>query len=76
MNSEIQPHELNKLGVLIAQHGGEIPAPVLGGVDRTGGGPVPIQVAVNDGSHCWQLGNQVHGIFIGHLRQTNKPVTF
>ena len=74
MNRKVEAHELDELGILVAQHGSEIPAPVLISVDGTGTGPVTVHVAVDDGSHRGQLGNQVHGIFIHQLGQTNESV--
>lgn len=68
MDCKIQSHELDKLLTVKAEHLSKVPTPILGGVDGSHSLAVLVGVAVNCGSDYWQLGDQVHGVFIGMLK--------
>jgi hypothetical protein len=70
VNGEIHPHELGEGGVVEAEHLGEVPAPVLVGVDGADTRAVAVQVTVNDGGQRGQLGHEVHGVLVHVLKHT------
>lgn len=72
MDRKVQSHEFGELWVVIAEHGGKVGAPILGGVDRPDAGPVPVQVPVDGGGHGRQLGNQIHRVFVAVLGNNNN----
>ena len=57
VDGEVQPHQLGELGVLVADHFGEVVGPVLVGVDGHGCLAVAEQVVVDDGGHNGELGD-------------------
>ena len=67
VDCEVEPHELHKLWVLIPKHGGEVCRPIHVGVDGSYTGTIPIQIPINNGCNCRQLGNQVHGVLVDVL---------
>lgn len=67
VDCQVQPHEFDELGVVVAQHLGEVVTPILGGVDGSDSRSVPVGVTVDGGGDDWQFGDQVHGVFVGVL---------
>lgn len=69
VDGEVEPHQLSELGIAVAQHVAEVVGPVQVRVDGSDAAAFAVQVAVDLGSNAWQLGNQVHGVFIDKLRE-------
>lgn len=70
VDGEVEPHQLDELGVGVAQHVGEVVGPVKVGVDGPDAAALTVQVAVNLGGDARQLGDQVHGVLVDKLGQT------
>lgn len=51
MNGEVEAQELHELWIVVAEHVGEVGAPVELRVNCAHRGTVAVQVSVNDGSH-------------------------
>lgn len=69
MDGEVEPHQLGELGVTVTQHVGEVVRPVQVGVDGSDAAALTVQVAIDLSGDAWQLGDQVHGVFIHKLRE-------
>lgn len=69
MDGEIESHELSELGIIVAQHVGEIVRPIQVGIDGSNAAALTVQVAVDLSRHTGKLGNQVHGVLIHKLNQ-------
>jgi hypothetical protein len=63
VDGQVQSHQLDELGVIVAQELGEISTVVQVGVN-VGDLAVFEDVAVDTGSNVWQFGNQVIGILV------------
>ena len=59
VDREVEPEKFGELGIVEAQHGGEVSRPVLVLSDAAHL-TVTIQVPVDDSSYSWQLGYQIH----------------
>lgn len=68
MDGEVEAHELDEVGVVVAQHGGEVVAPILVGVDGANTLAIAEHVAVDGSGHDWQLGNQIHRVLVDVLK--------
>ena len=66
VDGQIESEQLVELRIVVAEHVGEVRAPVEFGVDRSDIA-VLVGVAVDDGGDCGKLGDQVHGVFVGVL---------
>eukprot|EP00049_Salpingoeca_infusionum_P000692 m.41706 g.41706 ORF g.41706 m.41706 type:complete len:323 (+) comp10604_c0_seq1:238-1206(+) len=66
MDGQVHAHQLDKIRVVVAEHVAEVGRPVERSVDWCDGA-VSKCVAEDGGSHNWQLGHKVHGIFVVKL---------
>lgn len=65
MDGHVQTHQIGELFVVaIAQHASEVGGPIEFRVDGSDALSVMVGVAVDGGSDDWQLGNQVHAVFV------------
>lgn len=64
MNSQVKTHQLSELFVVIAQHASEVSGPIELWVNGSDSLSIMISVAIDRGSDDWQLGNQIHAVFI------------
>lgn len=64
VDGEIQAHELGELFVIVAQHASEVGGPIELWVDGADSLAVTVGVAVDGGGDDWQLGDQVHAVFV------------
>ena len=67
VDGQVETHELGEHGVLVADHLGEVVAPVLLWVDGAGTLALLEEVVVDCGCHDGELGDQVHRVFEGGL---------
>jgi len=67
VNGQIHPHQLNELRVIESKHITKVGRPIE---IRVNGGnlSVSVKISVDYGSDGWQLGNEVHAIFITGLK--------
>lgn len=64
MDGEIKTHQLGELFVVIAQHASEVGGPIEFWVDGSDALSVTVSVAVDGGGDDWELGNQIHAVFV------------
>lgn len=69
MDGKIEPHELSKLGISVAQHVGKIVRPIQVGINGANAAAFTVQVAVDLRCHTGKLGNQVHRVLIHKLNK-------
>lgn len=65
MDGKVKTHKLCEFFVsIIAQHAGEVGRPIEFWVNCPDSLSVMVGVAVDGGSNDWELGNQVHAVFV------------
>lgn len=47
MNSKIESHKFNELGIIVSQHGREVVTPIFGGVDGSDARTVFVRISVD-----------------------------
>ena len=67
VNGHVQTHQLDELGVIVADHLAEVGRPVEALVNGWGGGLLAVQVVVDDGGDGGQVGEAVHAVLVDVL---------
>lgn len=71
MDSDFKAHKLCKLGVVEAAHVADIGYPILVDVEGTETSTAMVRAAVDGCRDRWQLGEEVHDVFVHVLLNEN-----
>ena len=71
VDGEVETEHVYEVCLVISQHGCKVGGPVPGRVDGLHLS-VAVQVTVDYGRNSWQLGDEVHGIFIRGLLRCGR----
>ena len=67
VDGHVQAHQLDELGIIVADHLAEVGRPVKALVNGWGGGLLAVQVVVDDGGDGGQVGDAVHAVLVDVL---------